>query len=76
MTLEVPEPIETLNFWIFSLTCSMKLGFADRRAGGILGRTIRADVITRAMMDCIADDKLGFRNRCSVTERLLRYTQW
>lgn len=72
MTLEVPEPIETLNFWIFSLTWYIRPGFADSNAGGILGSAIRADIMTRAMMDCIADDRLGFRNKCAVTEKWLK----
>jgi hypothetical protein len=72
MTLEVPQPIEMLIFWIFSLTWYIRPGFADNSAEGILGRTIRADIMIRAMMDCIADDKLGFRNRCSMTENQLK----
>ena len=66
-TLEVPEPIDTPRFWILFLTWNIRPGFADNNAGGILGRTIRADITMRAMMDCIVDDKLGFRNRCPAT---------
>ncbi len=63
MTLVVPELMRNPNACTLLFKIAAKFGSGDKEETVDLGSVIRRASITRATMDTIADDKVGFLRR-------------